>query len=392
MVAASARRRPSVIRLVILTHVQITEQVFADVVACGGQPLARISRKPLVIEHFSLSELLHLPGSVAGVFKPRRHRERSTCPVMTICSASPRCTPIRMAILLVANVAPDGRALAVFCYKRSHLLRTSRCDRVELPARKLINFGGRVGSTLYRGARGKLAIRSVCMAGAEAIRLDRPHSWPSRSWMSSWQGCPRRRRGSDGSKSRSASRAFNRRRPCRRRAMALRLPAQLRQTSGTARCRPRSALLRRLCRTAQRRHHAHDCRALANSGGIQSSWASSSMMKRGQFSRQLQAPQDGTNGLPPQSLPAILTFGASRPVPRWRARSKSRRSGSSRPVDGVRGHARDRCGSCGNARLAPGGGQACCPRDSRPRSARSSRSLSRPPPAVDSSASSCAHY
>src|SRR5882724_3208839 len=63
--------------------------------------------------------------------------------------------------MLVASVSSDVRAmLALFCYRRSHLhslaLSIAACSE-----RELIQFGGRVGSTLYALSREAPAARST---------------------------------------------------------------------------------------------------------------------------------------------------------------------------------------------------------------------------------------
>ena len=55
---------------------------------------------------------------------------------------------------LVANVSPEVRAmLALFCYRRSHLHSLALSIAASCSERDLVNFGGRVGSTLYALSR-----------------------------------------------------------------------------------------------------------------------------------------------------------------------------------------------------------------------------------------------
>ena len=55
---------------------------------------------------------------------------------------------------LVESVSSDVRArLALFCYRRSHLHTLALAIAASCSERDLINFGGRVGSTLYALSR-----------------------------------------------------------------------------------------------------------------------------------------------------------------------------------------------------------------------------------------------
>ena len=55
---------------------------------------------------------------------------------------------------LVASVSSDVRAmLALFCYRRSHLHALAISIASSCSERELIEFGGRVGSTLYALSR-----------------------------------------------------------------------------------------------------------------------------------------------------------------------------------------------------------------------------------------------
>ena len=63
--------------------------------------------------------------------------------------------------LLVESVSSDVRAmLALFCYRRSHLHSLALSIAASCSERELIQFGGRVGSTLYALSRETPATRS----------------------------------------------------------------------------------------------------------------------------------------------------------------------------------------------------------------------------------------
>ena len=55
---------------------------------------------------------------------------------------------------LVASVSPDVRAmLALFCYRRSHLYSLALSIAASCSEQELVQFGGRVGSTLFALSR-----------------------------------------------------------------------------------------------------------------------------------------------------------------------------------------------------------------------------------------------
>jgi hypothetical protein len=55
---------------------------------------------------------------------------------------------------LVATVSSDVRAmLALFCYRRSHLYSLALSIAASCSEQELVQFGGRVGSTLYALSR-----------------------------------------------------------------------------------------------------------------------------------------------------------------------------------------------------------------------------------------------
>ena len=61
---------------------------------------------------------------------------------------------------LVESVSSDVRAmLALFCYRRSHLHSLALAIAASCSERELIQFGGRVGSTLYALSREAPATR-----------------------------------------------------------------------------------------------------------------------------------------------------------------------------------------------------------------------------------------
>ena len=66
---------------------------------------------------------------------------------------------------LVDSVSSDVRAmLALFCYRRSHLHSLALSIAASCTERELVNFGGRVGSTLYALSREAPASRSVSVS------------------------------------------------------------------------------------------------------------------------------------------------------------------------------------------------------------------------------------
>jgi hypothetical protein len=66
---------------------------------------------------------------------------------------------------LVETVAPQVRArLALFCYRKSHLHTLALAIAASCTERDLVEFGGRVGSTLYALSREAPAARSVSVS------------------------------------------------------------------------------------------------------------------------------------------------------------------------------------------------------------------------------------
>jgi hypothetical protein len=72
---------------------------------------------------------------------------------------------------LVESVASDVRAmLALFCYRRSHLHSLALSIAASCSERDLIQFGGRVGSTLYALSR-EPATRATSSSHRKPITL-----------------------------------------------------------------------------------------------------------------------------------------------------------------------------------------------------------------------------
>jgi hypothetical protein len=66
---------------------------------------------------------------------------------------------------LVDTVSSDVRAmLALFCYRRSHLHSLALSIAATCTERELVNFGGRVGSTLYALSREAPSSRVVSVS------------------------------------------------------------------------------------------------------------------------------------------------------------------------------------------------------------------------------------
>jgi hypothetical protein len=96
------------------------------------------------------------------MFSSRDAYDSDTCPVRDellgeMYRASEHGLP-----MLVDSVSPQVRAmLALFCYRRSHLYTLSLSIASSCSERDLVNFGGRVGSTLYALSREAPASRAV---------------------------------------------------------------------------------------------------------------------------------------------------------------------------------------------------------------------------------------
>ena len=98
------------------------------------------------------------------MFSSRDAFENDFCPVRDeLLGAMYRANPHGLS-LLVESVSSDVRAmLALFCYRRSHLHTLAVAIAASCTERELIQFGGRVGSTLYTLSR-EPAARSVSAA------------------------------------------------------------------------------------------------------------------------------------------------------------------------------------------------------------------------------------
>jgi hypothetical protein len=74
----------------------------------------------------------------------------------------------------VESVSPDVRAmLALFCYRRSHLHTLALAIAASCTERELVQFGGRVGTTLYTLSRepAARAASSSASGGRKPITL-----------------------------------------------------------------------------------------------------------------------------------------------------------------------------------------------------------------------------
>ena len=88
------------------------------------------------------------------MFAGRDTFENDACPVRDeLLGEMYRASPHGLQAL-VGSVSSDVRAmLALFCYRRSHLHALALSIATSCTERELINFGGRVGSTLYALSR-----------------------------------------------------------------------------------------------------------------------------------------------------------------------------------------------------------------------------------------------
>ena len=107
------------------------------------------------------------------MFSSRDAFENDFCPVRDeLLGEMYRANPHGLS-LLVESVSPDVRAmLALFCYRRSHLHTLALAIATSCGERELVQFGGRVGSTLYALSR-EPAARSASSAsnGRKPITL-----------------------------------------------------------------------------------------------------------------------------------------------------------------------------------------------------------------------------
>jgi len=96
------------------------------------------------------------------MFPSRDAYDSDTCPVRDeLLGQMYRASEHGLA-LLVETVSSDVRAmLALFCYRRSHLHSLALSIAASCTERELVNFGGRVGMTLYALSREVPASRPV---------------------------------------------------------------------------------------------------------------------------------------------------------------------------------------------------------------------------------------
>ncbi|UFX44793.1 hypothetical protein HAP47_0038500 [Bradyrhizobium sp. 41S5] len=106
------------------------------------------------------------------MFSSRDAFENDACPVADdLLGQMYRANPNGLT-LLVANVAPDVRAmLALFCYRRSHLHALAVAIASSCSEWELVNSGGRVGSTLYALSREPARAATVSHGGRKPITL-----------------------------------------------------------------------------------------------------------------------------------------------------------------------------------------------------------------------------
>jgi hypothetical protein len=88
------------------------------------------------------------------MFSSRDAYENERCPVRDELLGEMYRASASGLPMLVESVSSDVRArLALFCYRRSHLHTLALAIAASCNERDLINFGGRVGSTLYALSR-----------------------------------------------------------------------------------------------------------------------------------------------------------------------------------------------------------------------------------------------
>ncbi len=106
------------------------------------------------------------------MFAGRATFENDACPVRDeLLGEMYRASPHGLQAL-VGSVSSDVRAmLALFCYRRSHLHVLALSIAASCTERELINFGGRVGSTLYALSREPARAASATSHGRKPITL-----------------------------------------------------------------------------------------------------------------------------------------------------------------------------------------------------------------------------
>ena len=88
------------------------------------------------------------------MFSSREAFENDFCPVREELLGEMYRANENGLVQLVESVSSDVRAmLALFCYRRSHLHALALSIASSCSERELINFGGRVGTTLYTLSR-----------------------------------------------------------------------------------------------------------------------------------------------------------------------------------------------------------------------------------------------
>jgi hypothetical protein len=96
------------------------------------------------------------------MFPSRDTYDSDTCPVRDELLGQMYRANEHGLSLLVETVSSDVRAmLALFCYRRSHLHSLALAIAASCTERELVNFGGRVGTTLYALSREAPASRPV---------------------------------------------------------------------------------------------------------------------------------------------------------------------------------------------------------------------------------------
>jgi hypothetical protein len=96
------------------------------------------------------------------MFSSREAYENDFCPVRDELLGELYRANANGLTQLVESVSSDVRAmLALFCYRRSHLHSLALSIAASCSERELVEFGGRVGSTLYALSRQTPATRSM---------------------------------------------------------------------------------------------------------------------------------------------------------------------------------------------------------------------------------------
>ena len=243
---------------------------------------------------------------------------------------------------LVESVSSDVRAmLALFCYRRSHLHSLALSIAASCSERELIEFGGRVGSTLYALSR-----EAPSGAFARVIVLRQPQADHALDQTAQHvlAGRGRTRRRGHSRKPQRPDRRFTCRASSRRRTCnitsapatrAVVAPCRIRHRracrSGRLRAAPRKSRMTVatpiLPDSAEQRSPSQripDSLSLTNFSGMRSSAASSSVVKRGQFDEyEQQAPQawQGLSASAAGSLFSMASFSAE-----WTAGQPAARS------------------------------------------------------------------